>query len=123
MNRIYDIIDEAVRRAINEEIGGRMIQDKLEQLRQMDCRYNHYMSPESTYRLEKIDDTGKKLNSFIEIVVDEGIIFYNVKYTTNEDIEKIKQVFPEFKLVPIKIGDNSKGSLKGVRNRTLGVRL
>ena len=104
---------EAVDKILSEsEIG-----DRVNALKGMSRTYEKGLT-DNDNQLSKTWNRGMGLQSFIEVLPDEGVILYNSLQTYNRDLERIKQVFPEYKLVKVDKSYYSHSSLKAHRNGT-----
>ena len=68
--------------------------------------------------LEKTWNGGRGQQSFIEVLPEEHVILYNSLLTYKRDLERIQEVFPEYKLVKVDKPYYSHNSLNAVRNGT-----
>lgn len=101
------IISESVKRVLKEND----IENRISSLKNMSKTYMGDEMGNKT-KLDKTWNRGMGRQSFIEILPDEGVILYNTLLTNKRDIERIKQVFPEYELVPVDKPYHSLSSLK-----------
>ena len=95
-SELHRLISESVKRVLNEsELG-----DRVQQLRSQSRTYKGD-EVGSELRLDKTWNRGMGRQNFIEVLPDEGVILYNTMLTSKRDLERIKEVFPEFTLEPI----------------------
>lgn len=71
--------------------------ERLQQLEKSSRVYNR-MSAYNPTELSKIWNDGRGCTKFIEVLPDEKIILYNTLVTNKRDIQKIRNVFPEYTL-------------------------
>ena len=109
------VISESVKRVLKEND----IENRISSLKNMSKTYMGDEMGNKT-KLDKTWNRGMGRQSFIEILPDEGVILYNTLLTNKRDIERIKQVFPEYELVPVDKPYHSLSSLKSHRQNTLG---
>ena len=112
-NDLHRIVEESVNKLLNEtEIG-----DRVKSLMGQSRTYKKGLTDREN-ELSKTWNRGMGLQSFIEVLPDEGVILYNSLQTYNRDLERIKQVFPEYKLVKVDKPYYSHSSLKSHRDGT-----
>ena len=87
------------------------IENRISSLKNMSKTYIDDEMGNKT-KLDKKWNRGMGRQSFIEILPDEGVILYNTLLTNKRDIERIKQVFPEYEIVPVDKPYHSLSSLK-----------
>ena len=110
---LHRIVKESVNKLLNEtEIG-----DRVKSLKGLSRAYKKEITDRKN-ELSKTWNRGMGLQSFIEVLPDEGVILYNSLLTYNRDLERIKQVFPEYKLVKVDKPYYSHSSLKSHRDGT-----
>lgn len=109
------VISESVKRVLKEND----IENRISSLKNMSKTYMGDEMGNKT-KLDKTWNRGMGRQSFIEILPDEGVILYNTLLTNKRDIERIKQVFPEYEVVPVDKPYHSLSSLKTHRQNTLG---
>ena len=110
---LHKIVKESVEKILSEsEIG-----DRVNALKGMSRTYKKDLT-DNDNELSKTWNRGMGLQSFIEVLPDEGVILYNSLQTYNRDLERIKQVFPEYKLVKVDKPYYSHSSLRAHRNGT-----
>ena len=110
---LHRIVKKSVDKILSEsEIG-----DRVNALKGMSGTYKKDLT-DNDNELSKTWNRGMGLQSFIEVLPDEGVILYNTLLTANRDLERIKQVFPEYKLVKVDKPYYSHSSLKAHRNGT-----
>ena len=109
------IITESVKKVLKEND----TEDRINSLKNMSRTYMGDEMGNKT-NLDKTWNRGMGRQSFIEILPDEGVILYNTLLTNKRDIERIKQVFPEYEVVPVDKPYYSHSSLKTHRQNTLG---
>lgn len=109
------VISESVKRVLKEND----IENRISSLKNMSKTYMGNEMGDKT-KLDKTWNRGMGRQSFIEILPDEGVILYNTLLTNKRDIERIKQVFPEYEVVPVDKPYHSLSSLKTHRQNTLG---
>jgi len=112
-NDLHKIVKESVDKILSEsEIG-----DRVNALKGMSRTYKKDLT-DNDNELSKTWNRGMGLQSFIEVLPDEGVILYNSLQTYNRDLQRIKQVFPEYKLVKVDKPYYSHSSLRAHRNGT-----
>jgi hypothetical protein len=110
---LHNIVKESVKRILSEsEIG-----DKVNTLRGMSRTYKKDLTDREN-ELSKTWNRGMGLQSFIEVLPDEGVILYNSLQTRNRDLDRIREVFPEYELVKVDKPYYSHASLNSVRKGT-----
>ena len=110
---IHNIVKESVKRILSEsEIG-----DKVNTLRGMSRTYKKDLTDREN-ELSKTWNRGMGLQSFIEVLPEEGVILYNSLQTGNRDLDRIREVFPEYELVKVDKPYYSHASLNSVRKGT-----
>ena len=114
-NTLKQIVAESVKKVLKEND----IENRISSLKNMSKTYMGDEMGNKT-KLDKTWNHGMGRQSFIEILPDEGVILYNTLLTNKRDIERIKQVFPEYELVPVDKPYYSLSSLKAHRQNTLG---
>ena len=110
---LHNIVKESVKRILSEgEIG-----DKVNTLRGMSRTYKKDLTDREN-ELSKTWNRGMGLQSFIEVLPDEGVILYNSLQTRNRDLDRIREVFPTYELVKVDKPYYSHASLNSVRKGT-----
>ena len=110
---LHNIVKESVKRILSEsEIG-----DKVNTLRGMSRTYKKDLTDREN-ELSKTWNRGMGLQSFIEVLPEEGVILYNSLQTRNRDLDRIREVFPEYELVKVDKPYYSHASLNSVRKGT-----
>ena len=109
-NTLKQIVAESVKKVLKEND----IENRISSLKKMSKTYMGDEMGNKT-KLDKTWNRGMGRQSFIEILPDEGVILYNTLLTNKRDIERIKQVFPEYELVPVDKPYYSLSSLKAHR--------
>jgi len=110
---LHNIVKESVKRILSEsEIG-----DKVNTLRGMSRTYRKDLTDREN-ELSKTWNRGMGLQSFIEVLPDEGVILYNSLQTRNRDLDRIREVFPTYELVKVDKPYYSHASLNSVRKGT-----
>ena len=98
---LHNIVKESVKRILSEgEIG-----DKVNTLRGMSRTYKKDLTDREN-ELSKTWNRGMGLQSFIEVLPDEGVILYNSLQTRNRDLDRIREVFPTYELVKVDASSN-----------------
>lgn len=95
-SKLRNIIQESVKRILREsEIG-----DKVQAL----------MKSSRTYRpddcgnklcFQKIWNRGRGRMDFFEVLPDEGVVLYNGLIANKRDLERIKEAFPNYKILKV----------------------
>ena len=114
-SELKKVITESVKNILKEND----IENRVTSLKNMSKTYMGDEMGNKT-KLDKTWNRGMGRQSFIEILPEEGVILYNTLLTNKRDIERIKQVFPEYKVVPVDKPYHSLSSLKTHRQNTLG---
>ena len=110
---LHNIVKESVKRILSEsEIG-----DKVNTLRGMSRTYKKDLTDREN-ELSKTWNRGMGLQSFIEVLPEEGVILYNSLQTRNRDLDRIREVFPTYELVKVDKPYYSHASLNSVRKGT-----
>lgn len=108
---LHRVITESITSILNEsEIG-----DRVDALRKQSRTYKKDLTDREN-QLSKTWNRGMGLQSFIEVLPEEGVILYNTLQTRNRDLERLKQVFPEYELVKVDKPYYSHSSLKWHRD-------
>jgi len=110
---LHRIVKDSVHRILGEsEIG-----DKVNTLKGQSRTYKKDITDREN-ELSKTFNRGMGLQSFIEVLPEEGVILYNSLQTKNRDLDRIRQVFPEYELVKVDKPYYSHSSLKAHRDGT-----
>ena len=111
----HRIVKQTVNRILSEQEQSDNIGDRVNSLKGMSRTYKKDILDKEN-ELSKTWNRGMGLQSFIEVLPEEGVILYNSLQTYSRDLERIKQVFPEYKLVKVDKPYYSHSSLKYHRN-------
>lgn len=95
-SKLSKIIKESVKRILREsEIG-----DKVQSLRKQSRTYRPDECGDENC-LSKTWNRGMGIQSFIEVLPDEGVVLYNALTTGKRDLERIKKTFPGYKFIKV----------------------
>lgn len=95
-SKLRNIIQESVKRILREsEIG-----DKVQSLRKQSRTYRPDDCGDEMC-LSKTWNRGMGRQSFIEVLPDEGVVLYNSLVTKTRDLNRIKEIFPDYQLIKV----------------------
>lgn len=95
-SKLRKIIKESVKRILRES----EIEDKVQALMKSSRTYR----PDdggNKLRFKKIWNRGRGCMDFFEILPDEGVVLYNGLIANKRDLERIKEAFPNYKIIKV----------------------
>ncbi len=117
------IVNKSVRRALNEVDDMDMsndqfddVADRIKRLKQQSRTYGG--DTVDKHRLTKSWNRGMGRQSFIQVLPEEGVILYSSLLTYNRDLDRIRDLFPEYELIKVDKPYWSTRSLKAHRDGT-----